>query len=335
MIIATHLWQSTLCLGVAALLCAALWHAPARTRQRIWLCASLKFLVPFSAIAAAGRQAATWVPALMPSGGSAAPGWLDRSLAMWNLDVVGGAAAGGFGLHPGTSTALGLVTIWATGAAALVAWRWRQWRAVSALARAATPLVAGREADALRDVRRRPSRPQRIVLGQCPSAIEPGVYGIFRPRLLWPAGLSARLGDAELRAVLTHEAVHVDRRDNLAAALQVVVETVFWFHPGVWWLGARLIDERERACDEEVLEMGTDPRSYAAGILEVCGFCLRAPTVFLAGVGGSDLARRIERIVRHATPAAPAPAVRVLLAAALVATLRGTRGHRRPGCAPR
>lgn len=258
MIIVTHLWQSTLCVGAAALLCATLRHSSARTRQRIWLCASAKFLVPFAAIAAAGRLAALWAPVLTAPGQSSALGWLDRPLAVWNT--------------------------------------------------------------------RRSSRPRRIELLQCPSPCEPGVYGVIRPRLLWPIGLSDRLGDAELQAVLAHEAVHVDRHDNLAAAVQMVVETIFWFFPPVWWLGGRLLDDRERACDEEVLRMGTDERRYAAGIVQVCGFCLRAPAAFVAGVGGSSLNDRIERILRRATPDAPARSIRLLLAAALVMAIAAPFG---------
>jgi len=58
-----------------------------------------------------------------------------------------------------------------------------------------------------------------------------------------------------------HEVQHVRRRDNLAAAMHLVVEAIFWFHPLVWWLGARLVEERERACDEEVLRLGNQPES--------------------------------------------------------------------------
>ncbi len=313
MIIATHLWQSTLCLAAAALLCAMLRQSSARTRQRIWLCASAKFLVPFAAIAAAGRLAALWAPVLTAPGGSSALGWLDRPLAVWNLDVTaGGIGVLGGSLGPWGST--GLLIVWASGAAGLAAWRWRQWRAVSHAAREATPLVAGREARALARVTRRSSRPRRIELLQCPAPCEPGVYGVFRPRLLWPLGLSDRLGDAELQAVLTHEAVHVDRHDNLAAAIQMAVETIFWFFPPVWWLGSRLLDERERACDEDVLRMGTDERRYAAGIVEVCGFCLRAPACVRRGGGRIQPERpdRADPAPRHARRAGQAhsPAAR-------------------------
>jgi TonB family protein len=205
----------------------------------------------------------------------------------------------------------------------LTAWRWRQWQGLSRLSRASVRLERGREAELLQHVPRASTRPRRIELLQCQSDLEPGILGILRPKLLWPAGLSARLSDAELEAILSHEACHVDRRDNVSALIHMVVETAFWFHPLVWWLGARLVNERERACDEEVLTMGTDQHSYAEGILKVCGFCLGAPQAFVAGVGGSTLTSRIERILKRPTPGAPTLTTRLLLAAVVIVTAGG------------
>ncbi|MEY4965988.1 MAG: hypothetical protein RL274_1571 [Pseudomonadota bacterium] len=57
----------------------------------------------------------------------------------------------------------------------------------------------------------------------------------------------------------------------------------FWFHPLVWWVGGSLIVERERACDEAVLENGNAPRSYAEGLLKVCRFRLEPQLPCVAG----------------------------------------------------
>jgi uncharacterized protein (TIGR03435 family) len=76
----------------------------------------------------------------------------------------------------------------------------------------------------------------------------------------------------------------------------MVVEAAFWFHPLVWWIGNRLVEERERACDEEVLR-GSDPQTYAEGILKVCEHYLECPLSCVAGVSGSNLRRRIEGIM--------------------------------------
>jgi bla regulator protein blaR1 len=130
-----------------------------------------------------------------------------------------------------------------------------------------------------------------------PSFGEPGVFGILRPVLLMPDGIADCLTARELDAIVGHELCHVRRRDNLAAAIHMAVEAVFWFHPLVWWLGARLVEERERVCDEEALRTGGDPRIYAEGILKICELYLASPLACVAGVTGGDLKRRIEAIM--------------------------------------
>ena len=82
--------------------------------------------------------------------------------------------------------------------------------------------------------------------------------------------------------------VTIIRRNDIPA-IHMVVEAVFWFHPLVWWIGARLVEERERACDEEVLRLGSEPEVYAAGILNVCKFYLRSPLPCVSGVSPLSL----------------------------------------------
>lgn len=130
----------------------------------------------------------------------------------------------------------------------------------------------------------------------CASLAEPGVFGI-RPVLLLPKAIEERLTQSELAAILAHEQCHARRRDNLGAALHMAVETLFWFYPLVWWIERQLVRERERACDEEVLRSGSDPETYAEGILKACRFYLESSLVCAAGITGADLKRRIEEIM--------------------------------------
>jgi bla regulator protein BlaR1 len=102
-------------------------------------------------------------------------------------------------------------------------------------------------------------------------------------------------------AIVAHELCHIRRRDNLVTAIHMAVEALFWFHPLVWWVGARLMEERERACDEEVLRTGGDPREYAEGILKICELYLASPLAWVAGVTGGNLKGRIEGITTHHT----------------------------------
>jgi TonB family protein len=129
--------------------------------------------------------------------------------------------------------------------------------------------------------------------------MEPGVFGIRRPVLMWPLHLTTKLSDAEVESVVAHEVCHIVRRDNLLATVQILVNALFWFHPLVWLISSRLIAERERACDERVLASGRRPAAYAESILKTCRLCIASPLVSVPGVTGGDLTQRIMRIMRN------------------------------------
>ncbi len=132
-----------------------------------------------------------------------------------------------------------------------------------------------------------------------PGLLEPGVVGLFRQILLLPAGMVERLAPRQLEAVLAHELSHVRRRDNLLAAIHMIGEALFWFHPLVWWIGARLVEERERACDEAVLSLGNEPHDYAEAILSVCRLYVESPLICVSGVSGSGLKKRVRWIMKN------------------------------------
>jgi uncharacterized protein (TIGR03435 family) len=89
----------------------------------------------------------------------------------------------------------------------------------------------------------------------------------------------------------------------------------------VWWLGARLTEERERACDEEVVQMGGEPQVYAESILKVCEFYLASPVACAAGVTGGELKKRIEGIMTNHALRNLSIAKRLLLAVAALAVV--------------
>jgi len=89
----------------------------------------------------------------------------------------------------------------------------------------------------------------------------------------------------------------VRRRDNFFAAVHMAVEAIFWFHPLIWWIGSRMIEERELACDEEVLRMGCEPTDYVQGILKVCRFYTESPLPCISGVTGADIKKRLQAIL--------------------------------------
>jgi len=131
------------------------------------------------------------------------------------------------------------------------------------------------------------------------ARIEPGLVGIVRPVILLPHGIERQLSADEMNTIIAHELCHWRRRDNLWAAVHMLVEALFWFFPLVWWLGARLNAERERACDESVLAAGGEPTIYAEGILKVCRLYLQSPLACAAGVSGGGLKERMEVIMEN------------------------------------
>jgi beta-lactamase regulating signal transducer with metallopeptidase domain len=294
-----HLWQSTIFALVAALLTLALRHNQARTRYRLWLAASLKFLVPLSLFVTLGSHLAMTRPQ------AAAPQAIYFAMQEATqpftptFETIAPPAAPANHLTLAHLIPTILAALWLCGFAIIVLGWIVQLRRIAATIHDASPALAGRELEALRRIESLSglTKPTRLLLS--PASLEPGIFGIFRPTLLWPARITEHLEDAHLDAILAHELCHVRRRDNLTAALHMLVSAVFWFHPLVWFLGARLLAERERACDEAVLHLSSQPRLYAESILKVCEFCLESPLPCVSGVTGANLKSRIATILTN------------------------------------
>ena len=317
---ANHLWQSTAFAAVAALLALALRANHARARYWLWLAASVKFLVPFSALAAIGGGLGRWLAPAAPV--TRLPLVMEQIVQPFGSvqDAVAPMAVSA--PTPNMLPAL-LLAIWFCGFVAVLLYAWKRWRRVAAAVRSSTPLMEGRALEALWKVGQAIRLPLSPRLVSSTAKLEPGVFGIFRPVLWLPAGIADRLEDAELEAILTHELCHIRRRDNLLAAIHMLVEAIFWFHPLVWWLGARLEEERERACDEEVVRMGGEPQIYAESILKVVEFYLASPVACAAGVTGGELKKRIEGIMTNRFARELSYGKRVLLASAVILVTSG------------
>src|SRR5262245_37776787 len=279
--VADHLWQSTAFAALAGLFTLAFRKNRAAVRYGIWLAASLKFLIPFSAFLASGASLASLLRlelASLPA--------LSRAVLQVAQPVSTGIA------FDDAPTALAgwvllFAGIWLVGFGVVIALRIHGWRAVRAAVCRAKPLASESGIHAALDVR------------SSAGLLEPGVVGVRRPIVLLPAGIETRLTPPQLAAVLAHEAAHIRRRDNATAAIHMVVEAVFWFHPVVWWIGARLIAERERACDEHVLQTLDEPQQYAEALLTVCRHYVESPLACVSGVSGSPLTSRIERVLER------------------------------------
>ena len=308
--IANHLWQSTVFAAVAALLTLAVRKNHPAVRYWIWLAASVKFLLPFAVLLSLGGHFG-WHKAHAPAPVAS----LAVQIFSPQTPVAVRTPAAHIARDDRSLLPVLLSAVWFCGSITVLALWFMRWRRVSGIIRGATPLRQGREWTVLRRLR----IPARIVTSGV--ALEPGVFGIFRPVLFWPAGISERLSDAQLDAILAHEASHIRRQDNLTAAIHMLVEAVFWFYPLVWWIGARLLEERENACDQDALVLQAEPQAYAEGILKICEFCLEAPVLCVAGVSGADLKKRIQAIMAGRVTRELGWPRRIMLAAAACAAI--------------
>lgn len=124
-------------------------------------------------------------------------------------------------------------------------------------------------------------------------ASSPQVFGWFKPVVLVPWSAITALPAAQLEALLAHELAHIRRHDYLVNLAQAVVETVLFYHPAVWWLSARVREEREACCDLIAAEACGDTVLYGRALLEL----EESRERYALAASGSGLARRVRRLL--------------------------------------
>ena len=317
--LANHLWQSTLfafAVGLLTLMCR---KNHASVRYWLWFSASVKFFIPFTLLMALGDRLewASRAPQI------AAPA-VSATLAQVSRPFVVDPAVGFLSVQEAPRSfdwlALAIVGVWVSGIIAMIVVRFRTWRQIRAAVLASSPWTIASL-----------PMPAGVAVRSTPGVMEPGVVGLWRPVLLVPSGIEDDLTPPQLAAVLTHELCHIRRRDNVTATVHMIAEAVFWFHPLVWWIGSRLVDERERACDQEVLRTCGEPQTYAEGIVNVCRRYVESPLACVSGVSGANVKNRIRDIMTNRAVAKLNVAKKAVLAA--VGNRGGGCTHPCPVCA--
>ncbi len=195
-----------------------------------------------------------------------------------------------------------IVAFWAAGVLGLSVGFFRSWLALRRLRSGAHPsadekgtAIFIRLLDAMRFQR-------TVALLTTTAATVPMVVGWLRPAILVPTVFLTRLPAWQIEAILAHELAHVRRHDFLVNLLQNIVETVFFYHPAVWWISAQLRKEREHCCDDTAAALCGGALDYAKALTaleEMRGF---TPVGAVSAAGGSLLAR-IRRLL--GVPALP------------------------------
>jgi uncharacterized protein (TIGR03435 family) len=161
----------------------------------------------------------------------------------------------------------------------------------------------------------------------------PLVVGWLRPIIILPIAVCAEVPPAQIEAVLAHEIAHVYRRDYLVNLVQMVAEAVLFYHPGVWWISARIRVERELCCDDLAIQMCGDRMAYARALVTVEQLRVSRPQFGVAATDG-PLVKRMRRILgsaetrecrRHEVSVVAATVLAIGLIAGIQAVATGSR----------
>ncbi len=297
--------------GSALILCvlAVRWllrgRLPAGALHLLWLLVAVRLVLP-------GAPSSSWsvfnLAHRAPVGAVADAGWQVRSF----VEPAGTADAGPKALGEGAvlkketwSATDALPWLWAAGVTVQIVLL--GWSALAVRRRLGGAVII-EDARFLRlaeECREQLGLRRRVTFLESAELAGPAVLGLWRPRLVMPPGLIARLSDEELRFVLLHELAHVRRHDLAALWLLTAARVLHWFNPLVWLAAHTARGDAELACDETVLRHAHDtaPTAYGAALLKLVQLASWRPTALpMAGITerAGALKERLARIADYA-----------------------------------
>jgi beta-lactamase regulating signal transducer with metallopeptidase domain len=128
----------------------------------------------------------------------------------------------------------------------------------------------------------------------------PVVIGYFKPLILIPVGLITALNQAQVEAILLHELAHIRRKDGLINLIQILMETLLFFNPAVWWLSALIRSERENCCDDITVQHLNSPVDLMGAMVYFEQYRRQQDKLSLAFSGASArMPARMERLLKE------------------------------------
>lgn len=288
--------------------------------------AQIKYWVGLGAyLAAAIAPLVTLMMHLRPQG----VGQATAAVALPPITVVTGyPLSAGRVLQDALEPALPIVVVlWAIGVAMLSSRTFVGWLGTRRLLRLGVKPVSEEIRQTVLDMQRRLGISRTVRVLRSLRVQVPTVIGWLKPVILLPTSVITRIPREQLQMIIAHELAHVRRNDYLVNLLQLVIETLFFYHPSIRWLSRQVRQEREHCCDDLVVARCGRPVEYARALasLEVLREVPPAPA--LAATGG-DLLSRVSRIVRREMPRAHSGHIQLALAlgVAAVASLGAHQG---------
>ena len=142
----------------------------------------------------------------------------------------------------------------------------------------------------------------------------------WRPVVWLPVSILTRLDPDQIEALIAHELAHVSRLDWIWNGLQCAVESLLFFHPGMWWLSRRIRHAREEACDDLAVAVCGDAIVLAEALATLERHRMPTHALVLSATGG-PLMKRITRLLSPDQPASKAARLRWAIPMGLMAAI--------------
>ncbi len=126
----------------------------------------------------------------------------------------------------------------------------------------------------------------------------PMVIGYFKPVVIIPVEMLTQMPFNQIEAIIAHEIAHIRRNDYILNVLQTIIETLFFFHPAVWYISNQIRKERENCCDDMALTVCRESMVYAKALVSVQELTFRKHYSAVAFSGKKKyLLNRIKRLI--------------------------------------
>lgn len=190
-----------------------------------------------------------------------------------------------------------IVALWGVGVAVLTLRALLHWRDLSLLIKRGAPMPGWQTQLANLCERFGVSRAVRLLYS--PDVQTPTLVGWIKPVILLPAAVALGFPAAQIELILAHELGHLRRWDHVVNLVQVVVETVLFYHPIVHWISRDLRNQREICCDELVLQLSrANPRDYVETLADLEQLRLYGHGELAVTATGGVLLERVQHIAK-------------------------------------
>ena len=320
-------WQAAVIAGIYHLMSVALSRRTSQVRYALALSALLAmFGAAVFTFAWEMRPASTPLVADASSSLNNALGYGDfpRVVAPGSISATRGAADRGQLINSLPRLMGWIDAFWVLGVLALSVRGLGGWWLIHRLRASALPQAPEAVFTAFRRICAALGLEKTVLLCVSNAIASPITVGAVRAMVLLPVSAMTLLGPEELEVVLAHELAHVRRADFFWNLVQTLVETLFFFHPAVWWISGRIRHERELCCDDLALKICPNPVVYASALFHLEEHRSRQMRLAMALDGHQSpqtLRMRIARILGETLPMNAPRSLRPFSAAAVFAAV--------------